>query len=244
MTTCKSWGGQHETELFEKFRSLSPFELVGSLQWLGGTYAAHPQFFPREQSELEWITQSLLPLGILPPRRFITWTQSQWQRRHTNYETFPPGRHTDPNKFRQYLMNYKEDKLKLPHPMRPEQIDAGWRHCFDWFGGVPSPCSRPHMLQARIIQHLGTDTKPASMRIAKLQRGVPVSNQAYANRGYGKLFPFGETQWTAADLESPSSSGIDRGQWESLPDMPLSSSGSNSDADTSATDENACFEHD
>ena len=84
MTTCKSWGGQRETELFEKFRSLSPFELVGSLQWLGGTYAAHPQFFPREQSELEWITQSLLPLGILPPRRFITWRQFQWQPRHTN----------------------------------------------------------------------------------------------------------------------------------------------------------------
>ena len=87
ITTCESWGGQRETELFEKFRSLSPFDLVGSLQWLGGTYAAHPQFFPREQSEREWITQTLLPLGILPPRRFITWTQSQWQRGQMNYKT-------------------------------------------------------------------------------------------------------------------------------------------------------------
>ena len=159
---------------------------------------------------------------------------------HKTHKTFPPGRVTDPSKFRQHLWDYQEDVLKLPSPMRPEQIDAGWTHCFDWFGGVPPPCSRPHMLQARIIQHLGTDTKPTSMRIAKLQRGVLVGNQAYANRGYGQLFPSGEPQWTATDLESPSSSGIDHSQ---MPDMPLSSPSSNSDADTSVTDEDACFEH-
>ena len=100
------------------------------------------------------------------------------------------------------------------------------------------------MLQARVVQHLGTDTKPASMRIAALQRGVPVSNQAYANRGYGKLFPCGEPQWTAADLELPCTSGIDQCQWDSLPDMPLSDSDADSDADTSATDDHAWFEHD
>ena len=220
MATCKSWGGQRETELFEKFRSLNSFELVGSLQWLGGTYAAHPQFFPREQSEVEWITQNFLPLGILPPMRFITWTQSQWQRMHQNHETFPPRRHANPNEFKMYLMRYTMDKLKRPDPMSPEQIDAGWKHCFDWFGGVPSPCSRPHMLQAQIVQHLGTDTKPASMRIAALQRGVSVSDQAYANRGYGKLVPYADPQWAAPDLQSPCRSSFHRCQWDSLPDLP------------------------
>jgi hypothetical protein len=82
------------------------------------------------------------------------------------------------------------------------------------------------------------------MRIAKLQHGALGSNQANANRGYAQLFPSGEPQLTAADLESPSSSGIDRGQRESLPDMPLSSPCSNSDADTSAKDDFACFAND
>ena len=61
--TPESWGGHREAEVYEKFRSLSPFEVEGSLQWLGGTYAAYPQFYPREQSEIDWITQKLFPLG-------------------------------------------------------------------------------------------------------------------------------------------------------------------------------------
>ena len=140
-------------------------------------------------------------------------------------------------------MGYTEDKLKLPDPLKPEQIDAGKEDCFDWFGGVPSPCSRPHMLQARIGKHLGTDTKPANMRTAALQRGVPGSNQAYANRAYGKLFPFGEPQWAAADLETPCVSGFDRCHWDSLPGMPLADSDADSHADTSTTNDDACFEH-
>ena len=100
------------------------------------------------------------------------------------------------------------------------------------------------MLQARIIQHLGKDTKPTSMRIAKLQRGVVVSNQAVANRGYGELFPPGEPQWTAADLEPPSSSGIDRADWQDFTELPLSSPYSDIDADSSNIDEGdeACCE--
>ena len=242
LTTQASWGGERETEVFEKFRILTPFDEVGSLQWLGGTYAAHPQMFPREQSELEWITQKLLPLGILPPHRFITWTQSQWQRTWKHYETFPPGSRTNANSFRQNLMGYTEDLLERPDPMRPEQIDAGWKYCFDWFGGVPSPCSRAH--EARVTQHLGKDTKTAGMRVAALQRGVPVSNQAYANRGYGELFPFGKPQWIAADNQSHCSSGIDPCQWDSLPQIPVCDSDADSGADTSATDDDACFEHD
>ena len=81
------------------------------------------------------------------------------------------------------------------------------------------------------------------MRIAKLQRGVVFSTQAVSNRGYGELFPPGRPQWTAANLEPPSSSGIDGGQWEDLLDMPLSSPCSGIDPDPSATDEDAaCFE--
>ena len=97
------------------------------------------------------------------------------------------------------------------------------------------------MLQARIKQHICTDTKPTHMRIVKLQRGEVVANQAYANRGYGQLFPFGKLQWTAAKLESRNSSGV---EWEGLPEMPLSSP-CNSDADVSDMDDDACvLEHD
>ena len=65
--------------------------------------------------------------------------------------------------------------------------------------------------EARKGQHLGTDTKPASMRIAAPQRRVRVSNQAYANLAYVFFVPFGEPQWTAADLQSPQGSAVAMG---------------------------------
>ena len=58
-------------ELFHRFLiewPLSPG--LAALQWIGGTYAAHAQFFPREQLSATWIREHLLPLAIEPPTRF------------------------------------------------------------------------------------------------------------------------------------------------------------------------------
>ena len=68
---------------------LTPFKIAwplhpqgDSLQWIGGTYAAHPQFFPREQSTATWIRERLLPLSIAPPRRFeqfMDFSRKRWE---------------------------------------------------------------------------------------------------------------------------------------------------------------------
>ena len=68
-------GGEQMMEMsqppFKQFKIACPLHpQLDALQWFGGTYAAHPQFFPREQMSATWVRERLLPLAIAPPKRF------------------------------------------------------------------------------------------------------------------------------------------------------------------------------
>ena len=66
--------------------------------------------------------------------------------------------------------------------MTPEQIEAAWKHCFDWFGGVPSPCTKPH----NTLKFHGVPSPCSSMKFVALERNGAA----------------GEPQWTAVGVES------------------------------------------
>ena len=79
------------------------------------------------------------------------------------------------------------------------------------------------------------------MSSTMLQPGVAIADQAFSNRGYGRLFPPRQSQWTSSDWEHPTSSGIQNDDFElSAPLSPLSS---DVDTDTSdLKDDGAWFE--
>ena len=99
-----------------------------SLQWFGGTYAAHPQFFPREQLGANWIRNCLLPLCIAPPTRFEGFMIHNYKR--------------------QVLASDFDDQMSkrsdykgladLPTPLLTvEKISKVWQDKYDWFTVVP-----------------------------------------------------------------------------------------------------------
>ena len=137
-------GSEHsDTNPFDDYRALNPCsELASSLQWFGGTYAAHPQFFPREQSQPEWIARKMLPIKIMPPRRFVHFCQTQWQRRFPWWGTGDPGRIAHPHEFTHALEDPVNHLLRpdLASPLSLEQIRESWSAKFEWFGGVPAEC--------------------------------------------------------------------------------------------------------
>ena len=60
-----AYGSFYSQGPFRHFKIRYPWQQQqDSLQWFGGTYAAHPQFFPREQCRADWIRDHLLPLSI------------------------------------------------------------------------------------------------------------------------------------------------------------------------------------
>ena len=67
---------------FKRFKVDWPLHpQLSALQWIGGTYAAHPEFFPRGQLSALWVRERLLPLAIAPPKRlqkFMDFNGKRW----------------------------------------------------------------------------------------------------------------------------------------------------------------------
>ena len=112
---------------FERFKIDWPLHpQMDALQWIGGTYAAHPQFFPREQLSPSWVQERLLPLGIAPPKRFQMFMDFNGKRWLC---------HADPTDFyRKLYPGIAKDDRPLP---TPQFISQNWRTKYDWFTIAP-----------------------------------------------------------------------------------------------------------
>ena len=97
-----------------------------SLQWFGGTYAAHPQLFPRRQCTAKWWRDHILPLGIAPPARFDKFMH--FHRKRWLCRADPTG---------EVLKIFPGfDSIRQPL-LRPADIERAWRKKYDWFTAVP-----------------------------------------------------------------------------------------------------------
>ena len=116
---------------------LNPFKIewplhpgLDSLQWIGGTYAAHPHLFPREQVSTTWIRDHLLPLSIAPPRRFqqlLDFSSKRWDchaQSLTGHAGFAKKRYPG------------IDAIEKPLPTCHD-VTKSWQRKFDWFTVAP-----------------------------------------------------------------------------------------------------------
>ena len=113
--------------LFKRFKIDWPLHpQLDALQWIGGTYAAHPEFFPREQLSATWVRERLLPLAIAPPKRFQQFMDLNGTRWLCS---------ADPLGLSEKL--YPEI-AKVDGPLAtPSYITKNWRTKFDWFTVAP-----------------------------------------------------------------------------------------------------------
>ena len=172
--------------------ALKPFKIewplhpgLDSLQWIGGTYAAHPHLFPREQVSATWIRKHLLPLSIAPPRRFqqlLDFSSKRWDC-HTlsliGHEGFAKKRYPG--------IAAIEKPLPTGH-----DITKSWQRKFDWFTVAP----RLHVPDEQVAAWLGKELSQTGSRAHITQellvqkpggtKVVPATtafmNQAYVER--------------------------------------------------------------
>jgi hypothetical protein len=179
---------------FDAFRIVHPASEYGSLQWFGGTYAAHPQFFPREQSQPDWIIQNLVPLAISPPHRFVHFTQHEWQRQFPWHETLRPGAMVHPNEFIINLMCPATEAGPRRSRSSLAELEKAWTKNFEWFGGMPAECGLHTAAPAWALRHCAPQLAVPSatpMRPLPLPRHCP----AYNNQGYARIFNSRRALW-------------------------------------------------